>query len=238
MSHFFVEKQPQDQDNQITIEGPEANHIINARRAQIGEEIKLFDKSAHCYHGKIISIAKKKVCVEIVSRYVNESTFPIKLNLAQALVKSKKWDMILQTSMELGLQTLTPMMSERVAAGINTAGRRERWSKVILAAAKQSERPYLLDIKEMQTFSDILQDSSPTLVAHTDPQIPSMHTVLKSLENVDKLTVIIGPEGGFSNSEIQQAQQHGAKLFSLGKQILRAETATAAIIANIHFYFS
>ena len=192
-----------------------------------------------CYDGKIVSLSKKKVCVEIISQYVNESTFPVKLNLVQALVKSKKWDMILQTSMELGLQTITPMICERIAAGRNTAGRRERWSKVILAAAKQSERPYLLDIKEMQTFSDILKDNdSPILLAHTNPQLPSMHTVLKSLKQTQELTILIGPEGGFSDAEIQQAQLHSAKLFSLGKQILRAETATAAIIANIHFYFS
>lgn len=237
MSHFFIEKQPQ--DNQVVIEGAEANHITNARRAQIGDTIKLFDKNALCYHGKIISLSKRKVCVEIISQSVYENTFPIKLNLVQALVKSKKWDMILQNSMELGLQTITPMICERIAAGVNTAGRRERWSKVILAAAKQSERPYLLDIKEMQTFSDILKhNDSPILLAHTNSQLSSMHTVLKSLKQVQELTVIIGPEGGFSEKEIQEAQQHGVKLFSLGKQILRAETATAAIIANIHFYFS
>ncbi|WP_372368426.1 16S rRNA (uracil(1498)-N(3))-methyltransferase [Candidatus Uabimicrobium sp. HlEnr_7] len=237
MSHFFIEKQPA--DGLLTIDGSEANHIINARRAQIGEEIKLFDKNAKCYNALIVSLSKRKVNVEIVSEYVYENTFPVQLNLVQALVKSKKWDLILQTSMELGLQTLTPMTCDYVAAGINTAGRKERWSKVLLAAAKQSERPYLLNVQETQTFTNVLeQKNSQILIAHTAPNIPSMHSVLKELALDKPLVVVIGPEGGFSEKEVEKARQQNIKFFSLGKQILRAETATAAIIANVHFYFS
>ena len=238
MSHFFTENMPQ--DNLLIIEGSEANHIVNARRAQVGDCIHLFDKNARCYRAQIISLAKKKVCLQILESYVHDSVFPIDFHLVQALVKSKKWDLILQTAMELGLQNLTPLLSEHVAAGANTAGRKERWSKVMLAAAKQSERPHLITIHETQTFSQIIaQQERPILLAHTDPELPTMHETLKQLSIPKSLTVLVGPEGGFSDNEIKQAKQcQHVHFFSLGKQILRAETAAAAIIANILFYFS
>lgn len=236
MASFYIENPPL--EGEIYINGQEAHHIAHVHRAQCGEILQLFDVNSVQYTAEIIKIAKKKITLKVISENKYISKFPIHFRLIQSLVKSKKWDIILQKSMELGLENLTPMLSQRVAAGVNTAGREERWHKVLLAAAKQSERPHLVNIEKTESFDNIIQKiDHPLLIAHTGAKLPSMQSVLRMQKNISQLSIMIGPEGGFSDKEIEKAKENNAVLFSLGNYVLRAETAAMAIIANVNFYF-
>ena len=142
--------------------------------------------------------------------------------------------------MELGLTGLYPMLTQHLGNGKYMAGKQDRWEKVMLSAAKQCGRSSFIQIAPVMTFSKVLEETSsfPTrLLAHNGKDIPCFKRVLDSLSPISyPILVLIGPEGGFSEKEIQEAVEKKIALFSLGNLILKAETAAIAVIANLNFY--
>ena len=143
--------------------------------------------------------------------------------------------------MELGLPYLFPVITKHLASGSQSAGREERWERVLIAAAKQCKRDTLLTIAPPMAFADFLvltADFPLRVMAHTDESLPSLKTQLRQHTLDQPILAIVGPEGGFAEDEITQARAHGVQLFSLGRYTLRAETAALAIIANLNFHFA
>ena len=240
MRRFFLEQQVF--NDEISLSKREKHHMVNVFRFKPGVEVELFDVEGYEYIAQVIACDKKEIKLRILSKKYKKEEKKLKIYLAQGLIKTKKWDLLLQKSMELGLHCLYPVLTKNLASGANTAGRCERWNKVLISAAKQSGRNSLIDIKPIKTFEEVLEESKKfdiKILAHNDSSLPHLKNVLDSYEkNFNKDMVMIGPEGGFTEKEIELARQNNITLFSLGSYILRAETAAIAIIANLNFYNS
>ncbi len=238
MVRFFLENPPV--EGEAVLEGEERHHLVNVYRGQPGIKIKLFDKEGKEYLAEIISVTSKLARLRIL-----EISFPLeaqekKIFLAQSLIKSQNWDLLLQKSMELGLYGLYPMLTQHLGNGKQMAGKEERWQKVMISAAKQCGRTSLIQIASTMDFSEVLKKTAsfPTrLLAHNAKGLPSFKNLLDRLSPISyPVLVMIGPEGGFSEEEIHQAHESGILMFSLGNLILKAETAAIAVIANLNFY--
>lgn len=240
MPRFFISQTPQ--GNQVVLTDKEMHHLVHVYRASPGMQVVLFDAAGNEYQAQVTTYNKKEVHLLILTQEQQRHAGSEKILLAQALLKSKSWDLLLQKSMELGLEKLLPVISEHIAAGPETAGRYERWQKVLLAAAKQCGRNNILHIATPQKFATLLQETAHVplrILAHNDNQLPSLKKVLTQyLAPQQQVLVIVGPEGGFSKQELQQAQSAGVILFSLGYYTLRAETAALSLLATLNFYYS
>ena len=143
--------------------------------------------------------------------------------------------------MEMGLHAIHPVITQHAAIGEKTAGKEERWQKILIASAKQCGRYDLLKIERPRSFLSLLEETRGIplrLMAHRQEALPFFKEVMDAhAYGISEVLVLVGPEGGFSEQEISLAGNHGVHAFTMGPHTLRAETAAIAVIANLQFYF-
>ncbi len=220
--------------------GSENHHLIHVYRAKPGMEVELFNAQGELYLARVIACQKEQTNLQIINTMQEKPHWPFQITLAQGVFKSQHWDLLLEKCMELGLYRLIPMTTQHIAAGNLTAGRNERWQKVMIAAAKQCKRTSLIQIDSVQSFEQMLASTKQIplrVLAHTGPELPSFKKILDCISPMPpEILAIVGPEGGFSQTEIELAIAHNIQLFSLGPYVLRAETAAWAVISSLNFY--
>ncbi|MDO8954427.1 MAG: 16S rRNA (uracil(1498)-N(3))-methyltransferase [Gammaproteobacteria bacterium] len=212
---------------------PEAsNHIANVLRMRIGEYIVLFDGKGSEYTASINSLLKKSVTVTIESEaWVNRES-PLHIHLAQALAKGDKMEWVIQKAVELGVAEISSVFTERsnLKMGAERWDKKlEHWQKVAISACEQCGRNTLPIIHAPITLIKFLDSnkSELSLILHTE-----ISQNLASLpDTIQTLSLLIGPEGGFSETEIKLAQANNCITLNLGPRILRTETAPLAAIA-------
>lgn len=229
MHRFFVNKE------QIpVITGSDAHQIKDVLRMKTGDKIDLLDGTGAVYACRIKTIQKNKVDCEILEKRAPGEELPIKLALAQCLPKGKKMDLIIQKCTELGISRIIPTLSER---SIAKAGKPERWKKIAKEAAEQCGRTSIPEISPLTKFEDVLKLKTPCALALIPWELEkeiTLKQMLKDRKSSD-IFVLIGPEGGFSRKEIELAVDAGFTPVTLGKAILRTETAGMAILAAIRY---
>lgn len=238
-ARFFIDRPPENAE--VVLDGDEHHHLAHVFRLNPGDEVRLFDREGREYLAEIAVCGKRRTTLRILGTCESAVEFRVEIVLAQALLKSKTWDDLLCKAMELGLGSLRPVWTDYMAAGPDTAGRQERWEKILVAAAKQCGRTRLLPIAAPVRFGELLEKSGDfplRIMAHNAPSLPTLKAVLDSKPGISKVLAMVGPEGGFSEGEVEQARGAGVRLFTLGPATLRAETAAMAVIANLRFYFA
>jgi len=243
MSRFFV---PSSQINGeiLNICGSDVNHIKNVLRKLPGDKVICFDSSGKEYTSIIKEISQGSIILTVSSVKQLETESKIKINLGQCLPKMSKMDEIIQKSTELGVSTISPILSERsVAKGEKT----DRWQKIASESAEQSGRYLIPEIKPLMTFDEFINDKTTYDIKIIAWECETGNTIKNiiapfvkthcnaSLRSGISISIIIGPEGGFSSNEIDKAKSHGYIPVSLGKRILRTETAGPAVIAMIMY---
>ena len=231
MHRFFV---PQDQIP--TIIGSDAHQIKNVLRLKVGDQIELLDGTGKIHTSKITKMEQNKIACNVLSTKHDETEPKIKVTLAQCLPKAKKMALIIQKCTELGIRQIIPTLSER---SIAKGEKLDRWKKIAKEAAEQSGRSTIPEIAPLTKFADILKLKSQFDIALIPWELEKEITLkqILSTQPPNHLLVLIGPEGGFSQEEIKLAQEAGFTPVSLGKRILRTETASMAILAMIMYAF-
>ena len=246
MYHFYTEK-TNILDKNIYIYGDDVNHIKNVLRMKEGEEISICDREGTDYHTKIVSLGKDEIKTEILCSGISEAELPFRVHLFQGLPKKDKMEMIIQKSVELGVHEIIPVMTKRVIVKLDDKKKEEaklkRWQAISESAAKQSGRGLIPEIKNCMSFKDAITYAAsmnkifiPYENAPNSPQ--DMKEYLKEISNLKPDTdvaVFIGPEGGFEPKEVDEAVNAGAVTISLGKRILRTETAGIMLLSVIGF---
>jgi len=254
MRRFYVENIEGDT---VIIDGSEAHHIKNVLRQKIGDEVFLFDGKGNEYKAEIIEFLSfnsgPAVKLKIVSKTHKDIEPSVKINLYQSLPRLKKFDFIVEKATELGVNKIIPVISERVQLPkdvIQNPAKLARWRKIALSAAKQCGRVVVPEVTEITKFHDAVVIASPESIGVNSAKQPKTETisiipweseqnttlkkVLKTANcQLSTVNLFIGPEGGFSESEIELARQNGVVPVSLGKRILRTETAPIVVIANL-----
>lgn len=246
MYKFFV-KQEQIQNETIDIIGEDVNHIKNVLRLAAGDMIEICDyDSKQSYLCNIDRIEKESVLCEIQEKVQQEEDPNIHIHIFQGLPKADKMEFIIQKATEIGIEEITPVIMHRSIVKINPENeckKIQRWQKIAEASAKQSKRNDITQINDFIKLKDICSITSDydiVLIPYENEKENRLKEVLKKVENnnrsVLKIAVVIGPEGGFEEEEIENLKNNTKyKVITLGKRILRTETV-AIFISSIIMY--
>ena len=224
-------------DDKVFIDGENVNHIINSLRCKIGEEIEISTGDGFDYLCKIEEISKDLVIAKIIDCFGNESEPNVKITLYQGLPKAEKMELIIQKCIELGIDEIVPINTDRTI--VKLAGKEEkklaRWNKIAEAAAKQSRRGKGPKVTPVINFSQAIQQANKNdinIIPYEKEEKNSIKNIIKGFDG-ESIGIFIGPEGGFSEKEIDKNIKNNIKPITLGKRILRTETAgfiTTAIL--------
>ena len=241
MYNFFVESEAK-KDGRYFISGSDFNHIKNVLRMNVGDTLLVScDNSSDLC--KITDIESNTVIVEIVEKNYKNTNLPIEIHLFQGLPKSDKLELIIQKSVELGVASVTPVSMKRSIVKIDdkkTKTKNQRWQAIAEAAAKQSKRnsvPKVCDILSYREMLKTAENLDLLLVPYECADgMNATKQALKEIKSGMSVGIIIGPEGGFDQKEIEAAIQSGGKIISLGRRILRTETAAITAVAMCMLY--
>lgn len=242
MPRFFV-KTEQINGNKIQIIGTDVKHIRNVLRKQIGENIEICNsENGKAYNCEIINIEEKHIDTEILKELKEEKN-NILVDIYQGIPKSDKMELIIQKSVELGVNTIIPVAMKRCIAKIEPKDENkkiDRWQKIAESAAKQSGRTIIPEIKKVITISDIVQlvkKYDSIIVAYENEKQNTIKKELLKLKNKEqvKIAVVIGPEGGLEESDVKLLRESGANIVTLGNRILRTETVALNILSIIMY---
>ena len=243
MRHFFID--PSRVKNSLAvIQGSEAHHIKNVIRSRPGDIIKLFDGTGFEYEAVIRKISAERVDVEILKQSRAAFGSDTQIIVAQAFLKEKKMDDLVRKLCELGVVKWIPFFSKRSIArpdASRLAGRTGRWHRIATQAMKQCRRIDLPEIGEALSFEGMLEFSKTCdlKIVFWENESASLHRniVRTDAPPVKRIMLMLGPEGGFTDREIEMAQKNGFVVAGLGPRILRAETATLAACAIVQYLF-
>lgn len=240
MPKFFV-KDNQINDNIINIVGTDVNHIVNVLRLKVDDEIQVCneDKGVN-YNTKIIETNKENVRCHIFEEIASKAEANVHINILQGLPKTEKMEHIIQKCTELGVKEITPVEMERCIVKLDNKSaskKQERWQKIAEVAAKQSRRdiiPKINNVTNIKNICNILEDYDIVLVPYENEKNVTLKEVLKELPKKDlKIAIVIGPEGGFEEKEIENLEKNNCKIITLGNRILRTETVAIAMTSVI-----
>lgn len=238
MYRFFVEPS-QIQDKRIIITGRDFNHIKNVLRMKIGEEIAVSNGiDSREYRCGIEEYTEDEVVCGL--RFIKEDgvELPSKIYLFQGIPKADKMELIVQKAVELGVYEVIPVAMKRCVVKLDdrkAAARVARWQGIAEAAAKQSKRAVIPNVHDVMTMEEAVEYAG-NMDAHLIPyelaeDMMRTRNVIEAVRPGDSIAVFIGPEGGFEESEIQTAMEAGIEPITLGKRILRTETAGLTVLS-------
>lgn len=234
MPRFFKE----DFEKSPVICGEDAVHITRALRMKLGEELMVCDTKGTDYRCKILSCDRNGVQLEIIEKTPSSSEPTVTVTLFQCLLKGDKFDNVIKHSVELGVSHIVPVLSKNCVARPDKstfAKKTERWQKIVLEAAGQSGRgrvPTVCEPTEFTSCLEPLKNTSLSIFFYEAGGEPLTSIVEQNKASTD-IAIVIGPEGGFQPEEVLAARQAGAQIATLGRRILRAETAPLAALTGI-----
>lgn len=227
-----------------TLGADETRHLRDVLRLKSGDEVYIFDGGGREFRGQVQSITRESTKVSI-SEEVGPARpeSPLHLTLAVALLKGEKFDLVVQKMTELGVARVIPIITARADVKIRNdddAGRKLiRWRRIILEASKQCGRARLMDIENPAAFDDLVERPSDDelQLMFSERDGVSLAAAGEANKKSDRVTALIGSEGGWTNEEIDQARDVGWKIVTFGGRILRAETAVIAVAALLQNRF-
>lgn len=242
MYHFFVSPENISEKSVIII-GSDVNHIKNVLRMKIGEKIIVNDGNGAGYCCSISEINSESIVAKIENGQIGSSELPVKLVLFQGLPKSDKMELIIQKAVELGASEIVPVEMARCIVKLDEKKKKSklaRWQSVSESAAKQSGRMTIPKVHEVMKFSDALDKAKKYdmffVPYECSDSVTEFKEKLSQIKDGQTVGIFIGPEGGYEASEIEAAEEAGGKIVSLGKRILRTETAGIAALSICMFY--
>ena len=238
MQKFFIEEK-QKEDNIIKIIGDDVKHISNVLRMKIGEKVHIgvFNTKEN-YIAEIKEINKEKIILDIIEKLDISSESDIEIDLYQGLPKADKMELIIQKTIEIGVKKIIPVSMKRCVVKLDEKDSKkkiERWNKIAESAAKQSKRDIIPEVENIIQIDEIYNEINNYdifIVAYEEENNLKLKDVIKNT-NYKKIGVLIGPEGGIDEKEIELLKNNNAKIITLGKRILRTETAPIVTISNI-----
>ncbi len=242
MRYFFIEH-AQSTGSTFVITGSDARHIKTVLRLKSGDKIGLFDGKGFEYKAKIVDLSTGRVKVSVIRRFPSTAESPVQITVAQGFLKEKKMDGLVRQLSELGIIKWNPFIAERSVPRPDKkqlSARTKRWEKISKEAIKQCKRGCIMEIGDTVSFEEILNlsQTADLKIAFWENELQPLNAELPRPDrNVNKIYALLGPEGGFTQQEIESARDRGFVTASLGPRILRAETATVAACVLLQHLF-
>ena len=243
LRRFFIEKTLM-HEPQVVIQGKDANHIRNVLRMKPGDRICLFDPQGNEYTARITTLSPTEIAVEITHSTTAETDDDqVAIHMAQAFLKDKKMDTLVRQLTEIGVHTWHPFFARRSVPAPKPdrlKHRVERWNKITIESQKQCLRNIPLTIAPPCTYGEMIARGNHAdlkLIFYEACSVPIRNIIEAQTTPPRSVFIVIGPEGGFTPEEIDDARQNGFHVLSLGPRILKAETAAFAASVMVQHIF-
>lgn len=244
MPRFFV-KANQVKDTEIIIIGEDVKHIKNVLRKQIGDIIEICNQETEkAYKCEIFNIKEEQIISKIIEE-ISSNDDKIKVDIYQGLPKADKMELIIQKAIELGANAIIPVDMKRCIVKLDSKSETkkiERWQKIAESAAKQSGRNIIPEVQNIIQIKDIINlrnQYDAIIVCYENEKEKSLKTELLSIKSQGKqelhIAIVIGPEGGLEENDVETLKQNGAKIVTLGSRILRTETVALNVLSIIMY---
>jgi|Deesub1362A_J573_1020465.scaffolds.fasta_scaffold00252_5 16S rRNA (uracil1498-N3)-methyltransferase len=219
---------------EVKISGEDARYLGNVLRVRIGEEVMIFDGAGKRYICRVTGVHRKEVVVEKIREERHSAESSLDVTVVQGIPKGEKMEMIIQKTTELGVKRLIPLITER--SQIRYTGRLNRWRRIALSASQQSGRETIPVVEEPLHFNEFIdrKERYRGIIFHEGERQKGLKEILRRLGD-GELFLLIGPEGGFTDEEVDQSIKKGFITASLGPRILRAETAAITAMGLIQY---
>lgn len=245
MPRFFVPLE--DIDNTadktvITVRGDDAGHITRVLRMKAGESVIVCDSDGREYE-TVIRTTGSEVVLDVISSKMSENEPPYRAVVFQALVKGDRFDTVLQKSTELGVCEIVPVMTSRCTVKLTPqeyAKKVERWQRIAYEAAKQCGRAVIPVVHTPVAFADAVKMALQCdlgLFCYEGKGTLPLNKICRNSDQPSSVSLMIGPEGGYSKEEAKAAEEAGLKMTGLGKRILRTETAAPYVLSCLSYEF-
>ncbi|WP_026884882.1 16S rRNA (uracil(1498)-N(3))-methyltransferase [Clostridium akagii] len=241
MHKFFVDESFID-GNIVNIQGDDVKHIYRVLRLKSGDQVNINNCKGEEFLAQIKDINKTNVLCEIIEKADINNESALKIYLYQGLPKAAKMDFIIQKSTELGVTSITPVITERVVVKneLKEYKKVDRWNKIALEACKQSKRTIIPKVNQPMELEGFLSEADSydlIVVPYESKEDFGIKAMIRNLngKKINSIAILIGPEGGFEEEEIEKLDNLGAQIVTLGPRILRTETA-GLVCASLLLY--
>ncbi|WP_279003555.1 16S rRNA (uracil(1498)-N(3))-methyltransferase [[Clostridium] scindens] len=241
MQHFFVTPS-QVEGERIYIEGSDVNHMKNVLRMRPGEAVAISDGDNLKYRCVVEGYEEGRAVLAIQQRIPVDTELPCRIILFQGLPKQDKMELIVQKAVELGASQVVPVATRRSVVKLDekkAAKKLQRWQQIAESAAKQAGRGYIPQVSSVLSYQEALEKAGELdvlLIPYESAEgMEEARKVVASIAQGQSVGIFIGPEGGFEKEEVDAAIHQGAKAITLGRRILRTETAGLAILSILMF---
>lgn len=242
MQNFFVYDW-QVQGDTVTIEGADVNHIVNVLRMKVGEEVSVHDDVNRKYLCRIAELQEDKVCLSILEQQASDTELPCRIYLFQGLPKGDKMEWIIQKGVELGAYAIVPVTTKRAVVKLDEKKAQKkvsRWNSIAESAAKQSGRGMIPEVLPVMKFAEALEfakDLDLNLIPYEKAEgIADTKQRIAEIRPGQSIGIFIGPEGGFEEAEVEMAKEKRAIPVTLGRRILRTETAGMTMLSILMYH--
>ncbi|KEO83794.1 16S rRNA (uracil(1498)-N(3))-methyltransferase [Tumebacillus flagellatus] len=242
MQRYFVQPDAI-ADGRVTITGDDVKHIVRVMRMEAGEEVIVCDGLGRAFRVELTDLGDSSVEANIVEELAQSPEPAVKITLAQGLPKGDKMELIVQKGTEVGIARFLPVDMARCVVQYDAkkeAKRRERWQKIAKEAAEQAHRNLIPSIGEPMSFKQVMSSLDGfdlVVVPYEGEKARSLREVLADAPDARHICVLIGPEGGIADAEIETALSKGALPVTLGPRILRTETAGLVAATCIYYHY-
>lgn len=227
----FYDDQPLAADQLVELSDAVIQHVCRALRMRVGDPIILFNGDGNEYHAQLEAVEKRRASVRILNVTQPAVESPLQIHIGQSLSRGERMDYAVQKATEMGMQQMVPLFSERCEVKLNNERQDKRirhWQQVAISACEQSGRCAVPTISAPQTLEQWIQqeDAELKLVLHHHTATP-----LGDFTPPQSVALLIGPEGGLTEQEVELAQDHGFQPVAFGPRVMRTETAPVAALA-------
>lgn len=242
MQHFFVTPD-QVQEDRICITGSDVNHMKNVLRMHIGEQVTINDGNNISYLCRVESYEEDLAILHIEEEQMTDTELPSHIYLFQGLPKQDKMELIVQKAVELGVYEMIPVATKRAVVKLDekkALKKVARWQQIAESAAKQAARGYIPRVHNLMNYKEALSYAESLDVVLIPYELAEgmkeSKRIIEEIHPGESIGIFIGPEGGFEVEEVEVAISMGAKSITLGKRILRTETAGLTTLSVLMFH--
>ncbi len=220
-------------DGRVFIKGEKARYLSAVLRCRPGDHLLIYDDNGNAYSSKISTVAPREVKVELIEKIDGNTDSPLHITLLQGLLKGEKMDFVVQKATELGVQEIIPVITER--SQLRETRKVPRWTRIAEEASRQAGRNSVPRIHQTADFGALKPASEAGGIIFWEQGGDNLAGALKRCRADGGIALFTGPEGGFSEKEIASASEKGFLVATLGRRILRAETAAITAVAITQF---
>lgn len=235
MHRFFIPREWVVKEK-VTLRGNRAHQVVNVLRLKAKEHIIVLDNTGWEYEVALEQVSGDLVTGIVVNKAICHGEPGIRIVLYQAILKTDKFELVLQKGVELGVSAFVPFVSERCVARVPSEEKARRWQEIVREAAEQSGRAVLPVLNPVISFREACEQADkPAILLWEEEKNNHLSTIIRSTPyaSTRSLSIFIGPEGGFPLAEVTFAGSHGIIPVTLGQRVLRAETAGLAAISAV-----